>query len=164
VACDYRAASSNFLAEPLTRAPAMTPLTQKLPDPTSPAMRKLATDLILQQLTDLVDHDHAWLATCRKRIKDRMSDAKHILFNNELKMRLIEKQLEKGSAATGGIPPVKTLMQQHQMLGEKNHQLQRTAQVCAVALKLLDRQAQWDAPASPKRKLDAVTPPKTFSS
>ncbi|MDT7514603.1 hypothetical protein [Rhodoferax mekongensis] len=142
----------------------MTPITDTLPDPASPAMRKAATSLILNQLSELVTQDTDWMAACRKRIKDRMSDAKHIIFNNDLKIRLIESQLEKGTAAAEGAPPVKTLIQEHQALTVKNHQLQRTAHVCALALKLMDQQAQAAVAISPKRKLEAVTPPKTVSS
>ena len=140
----------------------MNPMTDTLPDPASPTMRKAATDLILQQLAELLQHDHDWMAACRKRIKDQRSDAKHILFNNDLKLRLIERQLDKSGAAD--TPPVRFLIQEHQVLTQKNHQLREAVHVCALALQLMDHQAQWSAPMPPIRKLEAVTPPKTFSS
>lgn len=137
-------------------------MTDTLPHPDSPAMRKAATDLILQQLAELLHQEHHWLSACRKRIKDRMADAKHILFNNDLKLRLIERQLNKSGAAD--TPPVHALIREHQTLADKNQQLRLTAHVCALALQLLDQQTQAAAPTPPKRKLEAVTPPKTFSS
>ncbi len=102
-------------------------------------LQQAARALILKQLSDVMQHDADWLAVCRKRIKDRMSDAKHIAFNNELKIKVIESQLEKGRSTAVGLN-VKTVILEHQALTERNQQLARTTHICALALGLLDRQ------------------------
>ncbi len=116
------------------------------PDPTSsnihPGLRRSAVALILGQLTPLMEQEVNWIDVTRKRIKDRMSDAKHIMFNNEIKLRVIEGQLEKGVAITKDAPSIKTLIQQHQMLTDKNQELGRIADICCTALSLLDRQVK----------------------
>ena len=137
----------------------MTPTPNHASDSPVPELRRAATSLIMGQLGAVVDQDLDWLGVTRKRIKDRMSDAKHIMFNNEMKLRLIESQLEKGTASAAGAPPVKTLIQQHQMLSDKNQELGRIADVCGLALSLLDRQAKTaPAPrAAASRKTRAST-------
>ena len=83
----------------------MTPTPNHASDSPVPELRRAATSLIMGQLGAVVDQDLDWLGVTRKRIKDRMSDAKHIMFNNEMKLRLIESQLEKGTASAAGAPP-----------------------------------------------------------
>ena len=88
----------------------------------SAAMRQTARTLIANTLAELVQEDQDWLGACRKRIKDRMSNAKHVIFNNEKRIALMLL------GRTDEIPP----------LVVRNQQLERTAQVCALALEILD--------------------------
>lgn len=118
----------------------MNPTPDNAAEIATSALRRAATALILSQLNSLVEQEVDWLAVTRKRIKDRMSDAKHIMFNNDLKLRVIEGQLEKGTASAGMDLSVKSVIQQHQILTDKIQELGRIAEVCALALSILDRQ------------------------
>ena len=139
----------------------MTSTPNHASDSPVPELRRAATSLIMGQLGAVVDQDLDWLGVIRKRIKDRMSDAKHIMFNNEMKLRLIESQLEKGTASAAGGPPVKTLIQQHQMLSDKNQELGRIADVCGLALSLLDRQGKTAPTPAPRAAASRKTKAST---
>ena len=86
------------------------------------ALRRAARTLIASTLHELVDQDQDWLGACRKRIKDRMSDAKHIIFNNERKIGMLLL------GRTDDIPALET----------RNRQLEQAARVCGHALDILD--------------------------
>lgn len=85
-------------------------------------LRRAARILITSTLSEMVDQEGDWLGACRKRIKDRMSDAKHIIFNNQQKIGLLLL------GRTDDIPALET----------RNRQLEHTARVCSEALTILD--------------------------
>lgn len=93
------------------------------------AFRRAARTLIASTLAECGLEDDDWLSACRKRIKDRMSDAKHLVFNNQRKIGLLLL------GRTDEIPA----------LEDKNRQLEHAARVCEHALHILDDMA----PASP---------------
>lgn len=100
----------------MTQAPAPTAT------PNNAALRQAARALIASTLAELIRQDEDWLGACRKRIKDRMSDAKHTIFNNEKRMALLLL------GRTDEIPA----------LALQNRQMERTALVCSHALQILD--------------------------
>ena len=107
-------------------------------EPTTPpqdlALRRAARILIASTLNEIVDMEGDWLGACRKRIKDRMSDAKHIIFNNQQKIGLLLL------GRTDDIPALEI----------RNRQLEQTARVCAQALDILDEMTRAaPAPAPP---------------
>lgn len=98
------------------------------------ALRRAARALIATTLQELVNQDDDWLGACRKRIKDRMSDAKHIMFNNQRKIGLLLL------GRTDDIPALET----------RNRQLEQAALVCGHALTILDDMgATHDVPPPP---------------
>ena len=100
----------------------MTEASESTTSPQDLALRRAARALIASTLNGLVDEDQDWLGACRKRIKDRMSDAKHIMFNNQRKIGLLLL------GRTDDIP----------VLEARNRQLEQAVQVCSQALEILD--------------------------
>lgn len=100
----------------------MTDAPESATSPQDLALRRAARALIASTLNELVDQDQDWLGACRKRIKDRMSDAKHIMFNNQRKIGLLLL------GRTDDIPALET----------RNRQLEQAARVCGHALDILD--------------------------
>ena len=114
------------------------------------ALRRAARTLIAATLGELVDQDQDWLGACRKRIKDRMSNAKHIIFNNERKIGMLLL------GRTDDIPALET----------RNRQLEQAARVCGYALDLLDEMvnlppALTPASSKPVRKAGLGRRPAT---
>lgn len=110
------------------------------PAPTTPpgnaATRQAARALIASTLAELVNQDQDWLGACRKRIKDRMSNAKHIVFNNEKRMALLLL------GRTDEIPA----------LVLRNQQMERMALVCSQALEILDTLGSETASVSTRQR------------
>ncbi len=102
--------------------------------PQDMVLRRAARALIATTLQDLVDQEDDWLGACRKRIKDRMSDAKHIIFNNQRKIGLLLL------GRTDDIPALEI----------RNRQLEQAARVCGQALDILDEMgATAEMPPTP---------------
>jgi len=98
----------------------------------SAALRRAARTLIASMLLELVNQDQDWIGACRKRIKYRMSNAKHIVFNNERKIGLLLL------GRTDQIPALEL----------RNRQMEHTVLVCGCALKILDGMGHDAAPQS----------------
>lgn len=112
--------------------------------PDNAAIRQAARTLIASTLAELVREDQDWLGACRKRIKDRMSNAKHIIFNNEKRIALMLL------GRTDEIPA----------LVLRNQQMERTALVCSHALEILDALGS-EAPSAAARQRNLGTTIRT---
>jgi hypothetical protein len=116
----------------------MTPAHASATTQDNAALRRAARTLIASMLTELVHQDQDWIGACRKRIKDRMSNAKHIIFNNERKIGLMLL------GRTDEIPALEF----------RNRQMEHTVLVCSQALDILDGMGTETAPqpAAQRRK------------
>ena len=109
------------------------------------AFRRAARTLIAATLAEWVLEEEDWLGACRKRIKDRMSDAKHMVFNNQRKIGLMLL------GRTDEIPA----------LEDKNRQLEHAALVCEYALDILDEMVSAQTPAAPVSPHHRALPART---
>ncbi|BDT71379.1 hypothetical protein os4_09010 [Comamonadaceae bacterium OS-4] len=109
------------------------------------AFRRAARSLIAATLAEWVIEEEDWLGACRKRIKDRMSDAKHMAFNNQRKIGWLLL------GRTDEIPA----------LEDKNRQLEHAALVCEVALEILDDMATARTPPAPVTPQHRALPART---
>ncbi|CAM8662167.1 hypothetical protein MCEMSEM18_01053 [Comamonadaceae bacterium] len=109
------------------------------------AFRRAARTLIAATLAEWVLEEEDWLGASRKRIKDRMSDAKHMVFNNQRKIGLMLL------GRTDEIPA----------LEDKNRQLEHAALVCEYALDILDEMVSAQTPAAPVSPQHRALPART---
>ncbi len=117
----YRLADKTT-GSPATGCGTMTQAPDSTTTAEAAALRRAARALIAGMLAELVHQDQDWIGACRKRIKDRMSNAKHVIYNNERKIGLM----------------LLGHMDQIAALESRNRQMEHTALVCRHALEILD--------------------------